>query len=368
MNNASSQERSQEAQPRSQRRTVVGAELHRREPVGARGREGQSCPVVPPVETVAPSTRGRLRRHEALADQAGGQGVNWLFTSYLGREEVKGLVEKAVAEGVVKWCVFQTERCPTTQRIHQQGYFILFKKRRRHLITFLPGAHLVGRDGSHEQAKTYCTKEDTRVAEGIFFGDEPQSHQGKRNDIAGLQAAIRSGASLIDIYDQFPEECAKFSGFVDRYRSLLRTESILEGLPQLVPRPGWQSALHELLGGPPTPRMVHWRYEETGNVGKSFFATHYRPRSTFLIFGSKWADVIHAYDGEPLIILDWCRSAEESFPYGLIEQFQNGAIFSGKYQSVLKRFVPPRIVVFANFRPIELKLSLDRWDIVEISE
>lgn len=57
--------------------------------------------------------------------------------------------------------------------------------------------------------------------------------------------------------------------------------------------------------------------------------------------------------------------------YGILENFCNGAIFVGKYQSKTLLFKPPHVIVFSNEEPkyeIEGKttLSQDRWRVVEI--
>ena len=49
-----------------------------------------------------------------------------------------------------------------------------------------------------------------------------------------------------------------------------------------------------------------------------------------------------------------------------MESFKNGRFFSPKYGSCLKRFKPPHVVVFANYMPDLEKLSMDRWDIMDL--
>lgn len=264
--------------------------------------------------------------------------------------------------------MFQTEKCPETGRLHQQGYFILPSKRKLSpLKKLFPSWHLELRKGTHGQARRYCSKEDTRIDVPIFFGTEPEDPRpGRRTDLEDVKAAISSGVVGRELFEQFSEVVARYPRFVEEYSRLVARDRVLANLPEFAPRPGWQTDLFALLSGPVHPRRVHWRYETTGNVGKSYFALNYNPKETFVVTNGKHADIIYAYKGEGVVIFDWPRTNEDTFPYGLVEQFKNGFLFSTKYQSTQLRFPPPHVVVFANFRPQEEKLSADRWDIQNI--
>ncbi len=63
------------------------------------------------------------------------------------------------------------------------------------------------------------------------------------------------------------------------------------------------------------------------------------------------------------MVFDFARDQEERFPYKLLEDFKNRRIFSTKYQSVMKRAISCKLIVFANFEPDKSKLSVDRWDV-----
>lgn len=80
-----------------------------------------------------------------------------------------------------KYCIYQTEQ-GENGTIHYQGYVVMSK--RYSLIgmkKFNSKAHFERRKGTHAQAKTYCSKEDTRVGPIVEFGSEPT--QGRRSDI-----------------------------------------------------------------------------------------------------------------------------------------------------------------------------------------
>lgn len=116
-------------------------------------------------------------------------------------------------------------------------------------------------------------------------------------------------------------------------------------------------------------RKVLWVWDATGNTGKTFLGewlcVH---RNAFLITGGKHADIAYAYNLEPYVVFDLTRDQAERIPYPVIESFKNGYLFSPKYESCTKRFAPARVVVFANYRPDEARLSADRWDIRNIGQ
>lgn len=118
-------------------------------------------------------------------------------------------------------------------------------------------------------------------------------------------------------------------------------------------------------------RKILWVWEKVGNIGKSFLANfivaHY---NAFLVTSGKSSDIIHAFNNEEIVVCDYARTKEKvdehgtstTINYELIEGFKNGRYFSGKYDSQIKIFPPCSVVCFANFAPEWSKLSLDRWD------
>lgn len=128
----------------------------------------------------------------------------------------------------------------------------------------------------------------------------------------------------------------------------------------------WQTDLINIIKSEPDDRKIHWRWEPTGGCGKTTFAKHLvlKYNAFFAVGGKK--DVFHAYDKQQIVILDIPRSFENYVSYDAIEQLKNGMLFSGKYNSQMKIFNPPHLIIFANFPPNESALSADRWDIVQL--
>lgn len=128
-----------------------------------------------------------------------------------------------------KYTAYQIERAETGT-IHIQLYVIFAnsiplstaKKRLGDLFKIPQDPwHLEGRRGSHEEARDYCTKEETRIIGPFTLGEEPQ--QGKRNDLSLITEKILSGKRVHDLIDDHPNTCVKY------FRGLLNFQSMVVG-------------------------------------------------------------------------------------------------------------------------------------------
>lgn len=138
----------------------------------------------------------------------------------------------------------------------------------------------------------------------------------------------------------------------------IRTELSGAGL-----RP-WQSALVDIVKEPPCPRKVYWFYDFTGNTGKSFMGKYLMAWHDATIFtNGKLADMAYAYALSPIVVIDLARTQCDKLDhmYQFIENLKNGILFSPKYDSGVKVFKAPHVIIFANFEPDRTKLSEDRW-------
>lgn len=82
---------------------------------------------------------------------------------------------------------------------HLQGYVYLKKRSRLSALKAMcKHAHWEPRKGTHEQAKEYSTKDETRVAGPWEIGEGP--NPGKRNDLAKVQQAIEAGATMTELF------------------------------------------------------------------------------------------------------------------------------------------------------------------------
>lgn len=138
------------------------------------------------------------------------QSKYWMFTyNNPSRDHLEGLPDLIGPEGC-SYVVCQLEKAPTTGTLHLQGYIELPKRGRFTTVKTIfakagitKPVHFEGRRGSQQQAITYCTKDESREADGGPWhqGEAVPSQQGKRNDLLALRDAIKEKRPLSEIFN-----------------------------------------------------------------------------------------------------------------------------------------------------------------------
>lgn len=120
----------------------------------------------------------------------------------------------------IQYLIYQIEKSPDTGRNHIQAYICLRDRVRISGIKKLvqdETVHCETRRGSHEEARDYCSKEDTRVDGPYVLGEDPGSRKRKLDDI---KQRIDEGATDLDIADEyFGQWCRYYKAFRE-YRML----------------------------------------------------------------------------------------------------------------------------------------------------
>ncbi len=137
----------------------------------------------------------------------------------------------------------------------------------------------------------------------------------------------------------------------------------------------WQQYVLTYLSQPRDPRQLVWIWDPTGATGKTMLVRHLlitqKPCSATLVTG-KSADAKYALsimkEVPKAVLVSYVRSQEAYISYQMLEEVKDGMFFSPKYESTMKIYNPPHMIVFANFRPNTSKLSMDRWLIWRINE
>lgn len=247
---------------------------------------------------------------------------------------------------------------------HLQGLILLDKKKR---LSFLRkwcerGHYEVCRN--LPASVQYCKKG------GDFKEFGKLSVAGRRTDLEGFKESVRSGTyDLATIREMHSEVYAKYPRFCIEY---IRDHKPVTPVV-CHPLRDWQADLFGKLRLSPDPREIIFVVDEAGNGGKSWFTDYCCEHLTAaaIILPGKKADMVYALATlgfEPKIVfVDAPRSKQgEYIQYDFLEELKNGRIFCSKYESHLLRFSVPHVVVMMNESPDMNKLSVDRYNVVEI--
>lgn len=246
---------------------------------------------------------------------------------------------------------------------HLQGY-VCFQSRKRlnQAVQILGQAHF-SITRMIQQSIDYCKKD------GDFFEvGTPPSGSGQRCDIEEFKQSVRDGmTSMRDLREAHSDVCAKYPRFVKEYLSDNREKVVVEAFPLY----DWQSELNAYLNREPDKREIVFVVDYVGNKGKSWFARYYcdNHESATIILPGKKADMAYVVDDScRTFFIDAPRSKQgEYIQYDFLEELKNGFVFSSKYESAIKRFKTPHVVVLMNEEPSPDKLSADRYKIIRLT-
>lgn len=215
---------------------------------------------------------------------------------------------------ISKRFIYGKEICPTSQRKHLQGFIHLKKPMRITEIKIAGNPHLESCIAGEESNIKYCSKDGNIVSYG------------------------------------FPKP--------------------IDIISELYP---WQKDIEDIILSTPNNRKVYWFWDSVGNIGKSAFVKYCIVKHKVLFCdGGKKSDIINLLFNNNMdecncIIWDIPRSTGGKVSYSAIESIKNGFICNTKYETGVKVFNSPHVIVFANYPPENLdELSKDRWDITEL--
>lgn len=162
-------------------------------------------------------------KRDASGGEVGHRARAWCFTVY--NEGIVNDPEPWTRSVECVYLVCQREVCPTTGRVHMQGY-VYWQVQRTMSATKKKlrdnGAHVRAARGTGDQNKAYCTKQDSRdprPGSGPFEkGTVPA--QGSRGDLDEIRQEIDSGSSDKDIATAHFGDWCRYHKAFDAYRTL----------------------------------------------------------------------------------------------------------------------------------------------------
>lgn len=127
--------------------------------------------------------------------------------------------------------VYQVERCPSTGRLHLQGYIEFTSPLRVGGVKRILGydsAHLEGRRGTRAQAIEYARKEDTRVAGPWENGVSLDGPIRRPTTLTECTQRIKDGASLSEVVESYPELYVRYRRGIQDLVSIYQRSAIPE--------------------------------------------------------------------------------------------------------------------------------------------
>lgn len=234
----------------------------------------------------------------------------WVFTLNNPEDEQLPVVWKH--DGSV-YCVWQLESGESGTP-HLQGYVVFCKAMRLSACKRVDSnAHWESRKGTHEQAKAYCTKDESRVRGPWTYGEEPKGC-GKRTDLDAVREAVNEGVSDKELWDRFFPSMCRYHKSVSFYRML--TAPRRNTVPEVT---------------------VLWGVT---NIGKSWYAQEHYP-DAYRLSNSPTGVWWDGYAGESTVVVDefygWIKWAEL---LTILDRYDASVSFrGGKHRLLATRFL-----------------------------
>lgn len=206
---------------------------------------------------------------------------------------------------------------------------------------------------------------ETPHLQGYFSAKHAVSFNTLKNLCSRAHWAVAKGSAQHNL-----KYCKKENNYVTNITEDVK-DVMLETLSRLEWR-DWQKEIISILDGKPDDRKIYWYWDEVGGNGKTTLAKYLCLKHKDCVYiGGKASDMKYAIcemEQKPrTVIIDITRSQEHYISYQGIEEVKNGIFFNTKYESKMVIYDIPHIIIFANFKPDVLKLSIDRWEIININ-
>jgi len=192
-------------------------------------------------------------------------------------------------------------------------------------------------------------------------------------DFSRIINEVTDGSSLLEIAELYPQHSLKYGStlkiMIEEQKKINMIENFKKTYENFKPLYWQECAIEELMHEPNDRSIICWIDSKCG-AGKSSLARYLCAMHGATMYScTNEADVACAYNGERIIIFNFPKEQRmENICYGTIEKMKDGMIFSKKYNSSLKRFAPPHVVIFMNYTPDIKQMDETRWDIRDLTD
>lgn len=275
---------------------------------------------------------------------------------------------KAFTEGDdFGFLIYQKEKGETRGTKHYQMYLEVKKTVRFAAIKkYFPTAHIEKRRGSQNQAIAYCQKQDSAIGTPVTFGKP--AIQGAREDLKELRLALDKHDTWVQCVrdENIHPQLAKYGSFAKEYFNAKKSKR--DGLRRFH---RWQEDLLEVINSEPNNRQILWYVDTEGGKGKSEMTKELITQHDAIVLGGRGVTDLYLYaqSKNKIAIWDLPRDKQMQEPYDAIEKIKDG-YFTSTFRNPMfcQRDFPAHVIIFANYRPDESKLSADRWKIIELTD
>lgn len=248
---------------------------------------------------------------------------HWAFTLFDYDEYDINVI---VSSKDILYYVFQEETCPTSGKMHLQGY-IEFKNKCR------------------------FRKSDGQI-NGCEFPTKSPHWEKSRN----VNACINY--------------CQKSDTCTGRKFTNMKIKKPLKLITDLYP---WQWDIEQMILTEPDDRTIYWYWDSKGCKGKTALIKYLVTKYNYVTYSTavKSADIVTLADeNKSVYLLNFSRSCPDFDPYNALEQLKDGLISDSKLKKETRLIVmnPPHVICFANKPPNIKKMSKDRWCIICLDE
>lgn len=129
----------------------------------------------------------------------------------------------------IQYMIYQKEKCPSTNKIHFQGYCELKNRmtlfRIKNELFKDNTIHIENRRGSQEQAIKYCSKKESQVEPPITYGIPRR--QGARTDLDEI-AALAPHTSIRTLIALFGGNALRHINMIRRYQEMIYNPDPIE--------------------------------------------------------------------------------------------------------------------------------------------
>jgi len=229
-------------------------------------------------------------------------------------------------------------------------------------------ARIFDLNGIHPHVQPFKRFDYGKVV-GYLAKEDPENEHLKKNNI-GMLASKIWGCETVQDALMTARTPSDVNGIIALYNN--KPVEVIDDKLEFRP---WQKQVWDMLEKKPDDRSIIWIRDLKGGAGKSRFTRWMLVNKLAVVFkqfggtrdsASIIADEISRGWDQRIIICDLSREFEERQIYAALECLKDGMVTTTKYVGKSVAFKCPHIVVFANFWPDVIKMSLDRWRLYNV--